>query len=368
MATTTVGPNITYPWAPDTGVTHAPANVYGTLGTNEAFAMLKGYNTPIFAKATMKEFYDESIVPRMCNVQYEAELKKWGDKIYIPREADIKVRLNQYNTKNTLNYDELEAPAPEEMVVDHSFDWGFLEHDVVNQQTSLKNYVSKVLGKIAQRVRDAVEPEAISSIINQIIDANNGNCGKTAGVVSKSYDLGSMADPIDLSVTGTTADTLSVVASNLVADLYGVLKEQNVLTAGQVPYIVAPYKFLNVLTKSALQSGSYADGGTTQGRGQKAVGMVQGCEIYTSNYVGAYAADGEGGDVKAADTGTSFPIICGIKDAVTWAQTITKMEQLRHQNKFADIHRGMGLYTYKVIEPKAIALAWVRFTPKPKED
>jgi hypothetical protein len=128
---------------------------------------------------------------------------------------------------------------------------------------------------------------------------------------------------------------------------------------------VAPYKFLNVLTKSALQTGSYAEGVTTQGRGQKAVGMIQGCEIYTSNYVGAYSLDSatseDTTDVKQDDTGTAFPIICGIKDAVTWAQTITKMEQLRHPTKFADIHRGMGIYGYKVIEPKAIALAWVKF-------
>jgi hypothetical protein len=352
-------PNITYPYFANDPTKNGAANLYNTSSPT---ALLQGYNTPIFAKATMKEFYDESIVPRMCNVQYEAELKKWGDKIYIRKEADIHVNLNTHKVGGDVNYEDLTADEPIEMVIDHSFDWGFLEHDVINQQTDLKDYVTKVLGKVAQRVRDAVEPEALTSIINQIIAAGTQNQGTAAGVVSKAYDLGTMAQPIDLSMSDDahTIDKLSVRAANLVADLYGVLKEQNVLTDGQVPYIVAPYKFLNVLTKSALQTGSYAEGGTTQGRGMKAVGMVQGCEIYTSNYVGAYAS-GTDTNVAPAPAGTAFPIICGIKDAVTWAQTITKMEQLRHPTKFADIHRGMGIYGYKVIEPKAIALAWVKF-------
>jgi hypothetical protein len=46
---------------------------------------------------------------------------------------------------------------------------------------------------------------------------------------------------------------------------------------------------------------------------------------------------------------------------VTWVQTITKTEKLRDQNQYADLHRGMGIYGYKVVEPKALAVAYVTF-------
>jgi hypothetical protein len=137
----------------------------------------------------------------------------------------------------------------------------------------------------------------------------------------------------------------------VIADLYGVLKEQNVLEGGKTPFVVAPHRFLNVLAKSAIQNASFADGGSTQRRGQAAVGMIQGCELYTTNYLDADETHG-----------SSFPILCGTTDAVTWVQTITKVEKLRDQNQYADLHRGMGIYGFKVIEPKALAVAWVDFT------
>lgn len=315
-------------------------------GENVA-ANLMGYMPILFAKATMKEFYDKSILPRICNVQYEAELKKMGDKIYIRRKPDI--QIGAYKVGQNVSYQELAAPEPIEVVVDKGYSWGFREHDVITEQTDIKQYISELMSKIAQRIRDYIEPTAFATIITQLEasgEATN-NTGAAAGVASKSYNLGTKNAPIDLSVTGETADELSVKASNLIADLYGVLHEQNVLEGGKKPFIVAPHRLLNVLAKSAIQNASFAGDGGTFRRGQEAVGVIQGCELYTTNYL--------------KPTGDVFPIICGTTDAVTWVQTITKTEKLRDQNQYADLHRGMGIYGYKVIEPKCLAVAYVTF-------
>lgn len=353
----------TYPFLSDGAI--ASQNFYQKTGedgktTATLSEILKGYNVPIFAKATMKEFWDASILPQIVNVEYEAELKKFGDKVYIRRDPEIEVELS-YQVNDDLKYDNLIAGEPVELVIDRAFKWGFLEHDVVTQQTDLKSYITKTLAKVAQKIRDKVEPDAFRNIINQVLASNAGNDGEAAGVASGAYNLGApeAEKVIDLSTTGDTLDKLSVKAANLCADLYGVLHEQNVLDKGQTPFIVAPHKFLNVLAKSALQTSDYAEGGTTQSRGQKAVGMVQGCQLYTSNYIRSMSVDGNNATEDKA-TGF-FPILCGTKDAITWAQTITKIETLRHMTQFADIHRGMGIYGFKLLEPKALALAWVKF-------
>lgn len=353
---------VTYPTAP-TGDT-AGGGLYAT-GENQAFnnMFLQGYLPILFAKATMKEFNDASILPRITNVQFEAQFKQMGDKIYIRRKPDISI--GEYKVGKNVSYQELEAPAPIEVVIDKGYDWAFREHDVVTQQTDIKQYISELMTKIAQRIRDYIEPTAFTAIIADLKDADvkGNNHGKTAGVKSKSYDLGTEAEPIDLSATGDTADALSVKASNLIADLYGVLKEQNVLEGGKTPFVVAPHRFLNVLAKSAIQNASFADGGTTQRRGQAAVGMIQGCELYTTNYLNCpEVVTGEGDSKKTQVYQGVFPVICGTTDAVTWAQTITKVEKMRDPNQYADLHRGMGIYGYKVIEPKCLAVAWIKFT------
>lgn len=324
-------------------------------------AQLKGYIPLLFAKATMKEFYDNSILPRITNVQYEAELKKMGDKIYIRRKPDIKI--GAYKVGKDVSYQELAAPEPIEVVVDKGYDWAFREHDVVSYQTDIKQYISELMTKIAQRIRDYIEPTALQAIIAELIatDVNRDNNGANAGVATKAYNLGTVEAPINLSSTGTTADQLSVEASNLIADLYGTLHEQNVLEGGKTPFIVAPHRFLNVLAKSALQNASFVGDGSTLRRGQKSVGMIQGCELYTSNYVKCAEAARTGGGKKVYTD--VFPILCGTTDAVTWIQTITKTEKFRDQTQYADLHRGMGIYGFKVIEPKCLAVAWVKFTP-----
>ena len=320
------------------------------LNGAEVAANLAGYMPILFAKATMKEFYDNSILPRIVNVQYEAELKKMGDKIYIRRKPDIKI--GDYKVGKNVSYQELAAPEPIELVVDKGYDWAFREHDVISEQTDIKQYVSELMTKIAQRIRDYIEPTAFKQIVAGLSSSTEAthNMGAAAGAATSSYNLGTDTAPINLSATGDTADTLSVKASNLVADLYGVLMEQNVLEGGKTPFIVAPHRFLNVLAKSAIQNASFAGSEGTFRRGQKAVGMIQGCELYTSNYI--EAVEGKPG---------VFPILCGTTDAVTWVQTITKTEKLRDQNQYADLHRGMGIYGFKVIEPKALAVAYVTF-------
>lgn len=356
---------LTYPGQTSDGI--ASGNLYDLTSTDSAFAQnsgkpaylngadvaanLKGYLPILFAKATMKEFYDASILPRICNVQYEGEFKKMGDKIYIRQKPDIKI--GEYKVGKNVSYQELAAPEPIELVVDKGYDWAFREHDVITQQTDIKQYISELMTKIAQRVRDYIEPTALTLIVEEVMTkaTETKNAGEEAGIKSKSYNLGTAAAPIGLKVTGDTADALSVKAANVIADLYGVLKEQNVLEGGKTPFVVAPHRFLNVLAKSAIQNASFADGGSTQRRGQAAVGMIQGCELYTTNYLDADETNG-----------SSFPILCGTTDAVTWVQTITKVEKLRDQNQYADLHRGMGIYGFKVIEPKALAVAWVDFT------
>lgn len=312
---------------------------------------LPGYFPNLYALKLRQEFYNKSVLSSVANVDYESQFKQKGDKIYIRRKPIVSVR--DYDRSQDLKYDDLKSPEPIEMVIEHAKYWAFIEDPVTHVQTDIKSLKEEALQRERQAVQDAIEPDVINGVIKAFTTEAEyatilaQNSGATAGVKSKAYNLGTVTAPID--VTATTRSAI-----NLLADIYGVLSEQNVFSGGERPFVLCPKKMLNVLAKSDLTAANFTgDAVGVVRRGQPAVGIVQNCDLYDTNYLDAVTGEGM--------TGNVFPVIAGTREAVSFAMQFNKIEELQSEKRFGTLHRGLSVYGYKLIVPEAFVLAYVRF-------
>lgn len=317
-----------------------PDNWNSTIFANGTNGMA-GYLPELFARKTLKKFYEASILSRIVNTVYAPELKKYGDTIYIRQKPVPTVK--DYTVGADLAVETLTAADPIQLTVDKAKYWQYAEHDLVTAQTDLKQYMNEASYEVSKQLQDAIEGGTIADMVQDATTegAAVGNAGATAGKVSKGYNLGTSAAPVTI-----TAGDAS--ATNLIADLYACLIENNAVNEGQKPFVVAPFKFVNCLSKSSLAAANITGDSTgVIRRGQREIGIVQGTEIYSTNYL------------KATDT--AFPVLCGTLDAYTFVMQVLKTERVRMEKQFGWLNRGLAVYGYKLVKPEALAVAWVKF-------
>ena len=300
---------------------------------------LLGYLPWIFSKETQLVFWETSLLPRIVNVKYEAELKKQGEKVFIPKRPFVTVKEIKQGVK--IEPDVLKADEPIEFTVDHDVGWAFKTYDLTTQMTHIKDYAQQAQETAIHAMQDYMEPLVLKTMVESVDSANQG---ATAGVRTKSYNLGTPDAPIALK-TGDAS------ATNVLADLYGVLREQNVFSKGARPFCVVQPRFQNMLAKSSLSAFNISgENNPLIRRGQESIGTVQGLDLFSTNYL---EADSEKTNV--------FPVLVGTTDATTFAMTLQQMERFRSPDEYADITRAHTVFGYKVILPIALAVAWVTY-------
>ena len=306
---------------------------------------LSGYLPELFARKTLKKFYEQSLLSRIVNTVYAPELKKFGDSIYV-RQKPVPT-IKDYTVGEDLDVEQLTAAEPIKITVDKAVYWNYQENDLTTVQTDLKQYMNEAAFEVSKKLQDKVEGGTIMDMVNTASTKGVavGNAGATAGIVSKRYNLGTSAAPVTLTVGDASA-------SGLVANMMGALLENNALSDGAKPFVVAPFIFANYLSQSELTAANITGDSTgVIRRGQREIGVVQGTEIYTTNYL------------TPTDSGSDkvFPIICGTLDAITFVMQITKTERIRRERQFGWLNRGLAVYGYELVKPEALSVAWVKF-------
>lgn len=321
-----------------------PNNWNSTIFANGTNGMV-GYLPELFARKTLKKFYEKSLLSRIVNTVYAPELKKYGDTIYI-RQKPVPT-IKDYTVGEDLDVEQLTAAEPIQVKVDKAAYWNYQENDLTTVQTDLKQYMNEAAFEVSKKLQDKIEGGTIMDMVNSATTkgATIGNSGATAGRVSGRYNLGTSAAPVTLTVGDASA-------SGLVANLMGALIENNALTDGGKPFVVAPFVFANYLSQSELRAANITGDSTgVIRRGQREIGVVQGTEIYTTNYL---TPTSSGADKV-------FPILCGTLDAITFVMQITKTERIRRERQFGWLNRGLAVYGYELVKPEALAVAWVKF-------
>lgn len=321
-----------------------PNNWNSTIFANGTNGMV-GYLPELFARKTLKKFYEQSLLSRIVNTVYAPELKKYGDTIYI-RQKPVPT-IKDYTVGEDLDVEQLTAAEPIQVKVDKAVYWNYQENDLTTVQTDLKQYMNEAAFEVSKKLQDKIEGGTIMDMVNSATTkgATIGNSGATAGRVSGRYNLGTSAAPVSLTIGDASA-------SGLVANLMGALIENNALTDGGKPFVVAPFVFANYLSQSELRAANITgDSSGVIRRGQREIGVVQGTEIYTTNYL---TPTSSGADKV-------FPILCGTLDAITFVMQITKTERIRRERQFGWLNRGLAVYGYELVKPEALAVAWVKF-------
>jgi hypothetical protein len=114
----------------------------------------------------------------------------------------------------------------------------------------------------------------------------------------------------------------------------------------------------NLLMQSNLAQAQFMGDDKSMVRNGK-IGMIDRFTVYVSNQLPKAAALQDYWGGAAGGTAKRRVLLAGHKSAVTFASQMTKMETVRNPNDFGDYVRGLNVFGWKTLQPKAMAVALV---------
>ena len=274
-----------------------------------------------------EKFYTASVFNDITNNKFEGEIKNQGDKVYIRTIPDVTIK--DYVKGQVLEIEHPDSP-PIELLIDkaHYFNVSVDDIDAYQSDLGLMEMWSK---DATEQMRNHIDSGVLQNVY---ADVDSNNQGDNAGKKSGAYDL------------GTAASAKQIDKDNIldfIVDMGTVLDEQDVPADNR--WIVAPAWFTNMIKKSDLQDASLSGDGTSILR-NGLIGMIDRFKIYMSNNV----------HFNTSLTQDSWQIMAGHKSAITFANQIVKVENIKSERTFANLVRGLNVYGYKVVVPESLVL------------
>lgn len=295
-----------------------------------------------------EKFYAASVYGDIANTNWQGEVASMGDKVYINTAPTITIA--DYSAGTSLNY---QAPTPDmqELLIDKGKYFAFQINDVLEYQAK-PNLMDMFAADAAEQMRIAIDSTVLYNTFTQGAAANKG---KTAGVKSSAYDLGTDADPFEL----TGANVLGKIL-----EMASVLDEQNVPESDR--WLVIDPATRTLLMQSNLAQAQFMGDDSSPVRNGK-IGKIDRFTVYVSNQLPKGGVDAKWvsgkGDENSVGSATGVlkrrALIAGHKSAITFASQITKMETVRNPNDFGDFIRSLNVFGYKVAKPESLVLAVV---------
>ena len=288
----------------------------------------------IWSGKIIKKYYDFTVFSQITNTDYEGEIKNQGDTVIIRTTPTIVI--SDYVIGQKLNYQTPVSP-PLTLLIDKGKYWGLELEDLLAVQSDIK-LLNKWTDDAAMQLKKAIEDGNGTGFFSTIYaDSHASNRGITAGVRSASYNMGVFGAPVQV----TKADVLDQII-----DAGSVLDEQNVPETGR--WFVIPTWMSGMIKKSDLKDASFVGGESTLRNGR--IGQIDRFTLYSSNLL-ASVTDG---------AFTGHYALFGHNDGITFANQLTKTENLRSQDSFADIIRGVSVYGWKAVKPEAFGTFYCR--------
>jgi hypothetical protein len=325
------------------------AAIYPVTGDFNTTPSYSGTFIPtIWSQKLNAKFYRTTLFGEIANTDYQGEISNVGDKVIINSIPDITVF--DYVVGTNLDY-EVPVPSTSELVIDKGKGYAFKVADVLEYQAK-PDLMRMFSDDAAQKMRIHIDSDVLFGTFNQ---ADAANKGATAGARSGSYNLGTDTDPIELTPTSILP---------LITQLSSVFDEQDVPDSDRA-LIIDPATRNWLMHSNLAQANLMGDPKSIIRNGL--IGSIDRFRVYVSNntpraIAGKAWVPGLGNPTTAADepgTANRRTIVAIQKSALTFASQMTKMETLRNPNDFGDLVRGLNVYGYKVLTPKALALAIV---------
>lgn len=280
----------------------------------------------VWAKRLEALLYTDTIMMQCVNHNYEGEIKNAGDTVNILTPGDVAVNSLH---GGVIDYAEIE-PAKQQLVIDQKKFFAFKVNDIASAQAGY-----------------------------DLMEAHLGNAKKAIEVDQDSYLLGLYTDTDEENVKGSSDDATTLTVDNIYGEfveLARILKNANAvsLAAGtngiSTGKTINPWVIINpdveaILLQSQQFTSSFQIAQKTIRDG--AIGRIAGMDVLVSTNL-------------KADVNDSIPVLAGTNSAITFASQVAKIEKIRDINTFSDLVRGLYLYGAKVVQPKALAVNYVK--------
>ncbi|WP_067097932.1 hypothetical protein [Marinomonas atlantica] len=283
------------------------------------------FTPQIWSGKLIEKLYKATIFGEIANTDYEGEIKSKGDSVVIRTVPSMVVR--DYEIGGGLQYDTPTSDSVE-LQIDRAKYFAFKINNIDKHQSDL-SLMDSWSTDGGEQMKIAIDGTILSEAY---ADADAMNAGATAGVESGDINLGATGAPVEI-----TKDNVL----DIVVDMGTVLDEQNVPETGR--WLVLPAWLAGMLKKSDLRDAS-AMGDSTSAVRNGRLGMLDRFTVYTSNNLSR----------TLDNTKNVTNVMFGHKKALTFASQMTEMDTLKNPNDFGSLIRGLNVFGFEVIDPKAM--------------
>ena len=297
-------------------------------GTRNIGSDLMRYIPVLYTGKMLVKYYDSSVLTQITNTDYEDEIKKHGDTVYIRATPDMTIR--DYRKGQTLVNDQPESTAVS-LLIDKGKYWSFVSEDLDKVQTDLKGYINDWVKDGSEQMRITVDTTVLQDIYS---DASAYNIGNSAGYRSGNIPLGTTGTPVSLS----KSNILDYILGAGVA-----LDELNVPDMGR--YMILPPRIAGLIKASDLKDSSLTGDSKSILR-TSVLGTIDRFTIFNSNLLATYSAD------------SATYCLFGHKDATTFATQLVSSKVQDNPDGFGMLHRGLQVFGYKVVKPEALGVLY----------
>ena len=270
-----------------------------------------------WAQQIFKDYDKQFVFGALCNRDYEGEITQAGDRVRINGIGPVTVSDYTKNSTAGVSIEQLTG-ADMTLVIDKADYFGFFVDDIDKAQASPKGVLQEGMRKAAVKLADTA-------------DARIAGLYAQAGTLLTTAAFGPTAAPEQLTIIHRKLDELNVPFEGrwLAFPPFGV---QALLMAGIGFTPTTAGRVTNVDYTAEYRAGR--------------IGRTLGFDIYMTNNLT---------DNAAATAAVPYKYcLAGTNDAITFADQIVNVEAFRPETMFSDAVKGLHVYGYKVVQPKAL--------------
>ena len=314
----------------------APTNlaIYPTGGSANTL-QATGFIPEIWSGKLVEKFYASTVLAAISNTDYEGEIKNKGDRVKIRTKPTI--TISDYGADGLLT---LQRPSGStvELYIGNGKFFSLILDDVMALQSDL-NLLSMWSDDAAQQMKITVDKDVLAGILSQM-DASNR--GTTAGAITANINLG-VTSSGPLSVIGRDPTGSEVEIVDVLLRMGQALDEYNIPEVGR--WVVLPAWAGRMIKQSELRQAYLSGDSVTMLRNGR-LGMIDRFTVYISNLL----PNGVAGGLASGE----WVFYAGHAHGLTFATQISKVESLRSELTFGQVLRGLQVYGFQVVDPKAL--------------
>lgn len=280
------------------------------------------YVPVIYSAKILQTYYSKTVLSAVTNTNYEGEIKKYGDTIYIRTDPTLTIR--DYRKGQTLVNEQPESTAVT-MTIDQGKYWSFVAEDLDKKETDIKSFTDRWAADAAKQLAISIDTAVLAAMPS---GASEYNCGSAAGYKTAAINLGTTGTPLAL----TKANVLEALV-----DCGTVLDELNVPEEGR--YMVMPPRMAGLIMKSDLKNASITGDSKSPLR-TGYLGSIAGFTLYYSNLLPV--------------SSTNRYVLFGNQYATAFATQLSELKVVDNPFGFGTLHRGLQIYGYKVVKPEGL--------------